>query len=175
MKNSFRNSLTSLNIIQYIFKGQLGLFFYRSTYVDSAWSFGFSSQPQRPMTSEGFLYQILSITIIFLILEKNQVFPFSMLIAKQGNYWYHLYNVFGMTSRTRSQYSTTRLSRRRYKMKNRFGIIYRLKICLEIPCCQVTFTLFRHRTSQHIPIYVGISKSSRLKLWVCSLLHGLFL
>ena len=25
------------------------------------------------------------------------VFPFSMLSSKQGNYWYHVYNVFGMT------------------------------------------------------------------------------
>ena len=32
-----------------------------------------------------------------LILEKEPVFPFSMLSAKQGNYWYHFYNVFGMT------------------------------------------------------------------------------
>ena len=45
-----------------------------------------------------------------------------MLNAKQGNYWDHFNNVFGMTrsltvdwtgtSRTRSQHSTTRLSRR---------------------------------------------------------------
>ena len=32
-----------------------------------------------------------------LILEKEPVFPFSMLSAKQGNYWYHFYKVFGMT------------------------------------------------------------------------------
>ena len=60
----------------------------------------FSSPPQRPMTSdfEGFLYQILSITLfLLLILEKEPVFPFSMFSAKQGNYWYHFYNVFGMT------------------------------------------------------------------------------
>ena len=78
------------------------------------------------MTShvEGCINQILSITLIsYLFLEKEPVFPFSMLRAKQGNYWYHLYNVFGMTlfltgdwtgtSRTRNQHSTTRLSRRR--------------------------------------------------------------
>jgi len=42
------------------------------------------------------------------------------LSAKQGNYWYHFYNVFGMTrsltgdwTRTGCQHSTTRLSRRR--------------------------------------------------------------
>jgi len=32
-----------------------------------------------------------------LILEKEPVFPFIMLSAKQGNYWYHLYNIFGTT------------------------------------------------------------------------------
>ena len=61
---------------------------------------------------------------LILILEKEPVFPFSMLSVKPGNCWYHCYNVFGMTrsliriepgtSRTRSQHSTTRLSRRRY-------------------------------------------------------------
>ena len=30
-------------------------------------------------------------------LEKEPVFPFLMSSAKQGNYWYHFYNVFGMT------------------------------------------------------------------------------
>ena len=44
----------------------LFVFFLRSTFVGSAWSFVFSSPTQRPMTShfEGFLYQILSITLI---------------------------------------------------------------------------------------------------------------
>ena len=32
-----------------------------------------------------------------LILENEPVFPFSMLSAKQGNYWFLFYNVFGMT------------------------------------------------------------------------------
>jgi len=32
-----------------------------------------------------------------LILEKEPVFPFLMFSAKQGNYWYHFYNIFGMT------------------------------------------------------------------------------
>ena len=43
--------------------------------------------------------QIVSITFFcpILILEKEPVFPFSMLSAKQGHYWYHFYNVFGMT------------------------------------------------------------------------------
>ena len=43
----------------------------------------FSSLPQQPMTFdlEGFLSQ------------KEPVFPFLMLSAKQGNYWYNFYNV----------------------------------------------------------------------------------
>ena len=35
--------------------------------------------------------------LLILILEKEPVFPFSMLSTKQGYYWYHFYNVFGMT------------------------------------------------------------------------------
>ena len=31
-----------------------------------------------------------------LILEKEKVFSFLMLSAKQGNFWYYFYNVFGM-------------------------------------------------------------------------------
>ena len=31
-----------------------------------------------------------------LILEKEPVFPFWMFSAKQGNYRYHFYNVFGL-------------------------------------------------------------------------------
>ena len=34
---------------------------------------------------------------LILILQKEPVILFSMLSAKQGNYWYHFYNVFGMT------------------------------------------------------------------------------
>ena len=30
-------------------------------------------------------------------LRKSQYFPFWMFSAKQGHYWYHFYNVFGMT------------------------------------------------------------------------------
>jgi len=60
-----------------------------------------SSAPQRPTTSdfEGFLSQILSITFFVLsfIFQKEPVFPFLLLSAKQGNYWYQfVYNVFGM-------------------------------------------------------------------------------
>ena len=54
---------------------------------------------QWPPTSMDFLSQILSITFNFpiLILKKTPVFSFFMFCAKQGNYWYHFYNVFGMT------------------------------------------------------------------------------
>ena len=62
---------------------------------------GFSSPPQRPMTSdfEGFSIPDFIHYIYFpiLILEKEPVFPFVMFSAKQGNFWYHFYNVFGMT------------------------------------------------------------------------------
>ena len=75
--------------------------FYRSTFVRSAWSFVFSSPPQRPLTSniEGFFIPDFIHYIYFpiLILEKEPVFPFLMFSAKQGNYWHHFYNVFGMT------------------------------------------------------------------------------
>ena len=61
----------------------------------------FPSPPQRPMTSdsEGFLYQIFSITLFSYLnsWKKSQYFPFSMLSAKQWHNWYHFYNLFGMT------------------------------------------------------------------------------
>ena len=52
---------------------------------------------QWPPTLKDFLSQILSITFIFPLLILKKVFPILMFSAKQGNYWYHLYNVFGMT------------------------------------------------------------------------------
>ena len=59
----------------------------------------FSSPPQWPMTSdfERFLYQILSITLFSYLNLWERASTFSMVSAKQGNYWYHFYNVFGMT------------------------------------------------------------------------------
>ena len=61
----------------------------------------FSSPPQQSMTSDfdGFSIPDFIHYIYFpiSILEKEPVFPFSMLSAKQRNYWYHFYNVFGMT------------------------------------------------------------------------------
>ena len=57
----------------------------------------FSSQPQRSMTSDFHprFYPLLFLSI--LILEKESVFSLILLSAKQENYWYHFYNVFGMT------------------------------------------------------------------------------
>ena len=56
----------------------------------------FPSPPQRPMTSDfegfsipDFIHYIYCPTII---LEKEPVFPFLMLSAKQGNYWLFLKN-----------------------------------------------------------------------------------
>ena len=61
----------------------------------------FSSPPQRPLISD---FEEISIPDFIhytfcpiLILQKEPVFPFFMLSAKQGNYRYHFYNVFGMT------------------------------------------------------------------------------
>ena len=61
----------------------------------------FSSPPQQPMTTDfkGFSTPDFIHYIYFpiLILEKEPVFPFLMFSAKQGHYWYHFYNGFGMT------------------------------------------------------------------------------
>ena len=61
----------------------------------------FSSPPQWPMTSD---FERIFYTrsyplhyFLILFLEKEPVFPFSMLSAKQVNYLYHFHNVFGMT------------------------------------------------------------------------------
>ena len=54
---------------------------------------------QWPLTSMDFYIRSYSLHyFLILILEKEQpAFPFSILSAKQGNYWYHFFNVFGMT------------------------------------------------------------------------------
>ena len=53
---------------------------------------------QWPPTSKDFYTRSdLLHYFLILILDKEPVFPFSMLSAKQGNYWYQFYNVFGMT------------------------------------------------------------------------------
>ena len=51
-----------------------------------------------PPTSKDFYTRSYSLHyFLSLILEKEPVFPFSMLSAKQGNYWYYFYHFFGMT------------------------------------------------------------------------------
>ena len=61
----------------------------------------FSSPPQRTMTSDfeglSIPYFINYIYFPILILEKEPVFRFLMVNAKQGNYWYHSYDVSDMT------------------------------------------------------------------------------
>ena len=96
-----------------------------STFVGSAWSFVFFI----PTTTTNdlrlrriFIPDIHYFFYPILILEKEPVFHFLVLSAKQGNYWYPFYNVFSMTRSltgdwTRdlphsNQHSTTRISRR---------------------------------------------------------------
>ena len=111
----------------------------------------FSSPPQRPMTSdfEGFSIPDFIHDIYFpiLILErKSQYFPFWMLSAKQGNYWYHFYNVFGMTRSLTGDWTrdhTTRLSRRwcssSYSLVSQIDVFIATKfITLFIHCSQLT-------------------------------------
>ena len=100
----------------------------RSTFVRSAWSFVFfipsRHNGQWPPTLKDFYTRFYPLHIcLILILEKEPVFPFSMLSAKQGNYWYHFITslvwrgpwlgIGPGTYRARSQHYTTRLSRRR--------------------------------------------------------------
>ena len=58
------------------------------SFVGSESSFVFSAPPQRPMTSdfEGFS-----------IPDFIHYIYFPILILEKGHYWYHFYNVFGMT------------------------------------------------------------------------------
>ena len=53
---------------------------------------------QRPPTSKEFFTRSYPLHyLLILILEKEPVFPFLMLSAKQWTFWYHFYTVFGMT------------------------------------------------------------------------------
>ena len=53
---------------------------------------------QWPPTSKDFYTRsYLLHYFLILILDKEPVFPFSVLSAKHGNYWYQFYNVFSMT------------------------------------------------------------------------------
>ena len=97
------------------------IFFIAFDFVGSAWSFWFfhpRHNGQWPPTLKFFYTRSYPLHyFLILILEKEPVFPFSMLSAKQGNYWYHSLVWRGPwlgiepgSSRTRSQHSTTRLS-----------------------------------------------------------------
>ena len=57
----------------------------------------FSSPPQRPISSDFEGFSIPDFIHYIFTLEKEPEFLFSMFSAKQVNYWYHFYNVFGMT------------------------------------------------------------------------------
>ena len=98
-------------------------FFKRSTFVGSAWSFSFfipatmaNDLRLRRISIPDFIHYIFCLS---LILEKEPVLPFLMLSAKQGHYTGTIFITSLVwwiepgTSRTRSQYYTTRLSRRR--------------------------------------------------------------
>ena len=93
-----KSSLTYYNIVDIAHLFWLFCFFsVRLLSVLRGHSF-FSSPPQRSMASnfEGFLCYPVHFCPIF-ILQKEPVFPFIIFSAKQGSYWYHFYNVFGMT------------------------------------------------------------------------------
>ena len=104
---------------------------------------------QWPPTSKDFYTRSYPLHyFLILILEKEPVFPFWMFSAKQGNYWYHFYNVFAMTRsltgnwtwdlpHSRSQHSTTRLSRRRYKITVRTNRVNQLILCKIKLCIQL--------------------------------------
>ena len=76
-------------------------FFSVRLFVGSAWSFVFFIPTT---TANDLRVRRISVPDLIhyiyfpiLILEKEPVFPFLMLSAKQGHYLYHFYNVFGMT------------------------------------------------------------------------------
>ena len=77
------------------------LYFFSLTFIGSAWSICFFipiTTAQWPPTAKDFYTRSYPLHyFLILILEKEPGFPFSMLSDKQGNYWYHFYNVFGMT------------------------------------------------------------------------------
>ena len=88
----------------------------------------FSFPPQRPMTSdfEGFLSQILSITLFSYLnsWERASMFPFECSVLNKGTtgtifimslVWRSPWlGIEPRTSRTQNQHYTTRVSRRRY-------------------------------------------------------------
>ena len=75
--------------------------FYRSTFVGSAWSFGFfilATTANDLRLRRIFYPRFYPLHLISYLSswERASIFPLSMLSAKQGHYWYHFYNVFGM-------------------------------------------------------------------------------
>mgnify|MGYP000163888099 CR=1 FL=1 len=76
---------------------------YIRTFVSSAWSFVFfipatTTNDLRLRKISDFYTRSYPLHYFLILILKNEpVFPFSMLSAKQGNYWYHFYNVLGMT------------------------------------------------------------------------------
>ena len=89
---------TGLTSLAVYYNFLLFFFFYRSTFVGSAWSFIFfipaTTANDPPPTSKDFYTRSYPLHyFLILILEKEPVFPFLMFSAKQGNYWYHFYNV----------------------------------------------------------------------------------
>ena len=77
-----------------------GGFLASTFFVGSAWSFVFHTRHngQWSPTSKNFYATSYPLHyVLILILEEEPVFLFSILSAKQVNYQYHFYNVFGMT------------------------------------------------------------------------------
>ena len=86
----------------------------------------FSSPPQRPMTSdfEGFLYNYITLFSYLNSWERASIYPFQCSVLNKGTagtifitslVWRGPWlGIEPGTSRTRSQHSTTKLSRRRY-------------------------------------------------------------
>ena len=80
---------------------------------------------QLPPTSKDFYTRSYPLYyFLILIHEKEPVVPFSVLSAKQENYWYHFYNVLARSlTGDWTRDLSTRLSRRRYTP------IYKLSSC----------------------------------------------
>ena len=101
----------------------------------------FSSPPQRSMTSdfEGFLYQILSITLFSYLIswERASIFPFQCWVLNKGTtgtifitslVWRGPWlGIELRTFRTRSQHHITRLSRRRCRLQIKVNILFCVK------------------------------------------------
>ena len=66
--------------------------------VRGHWFFHPRHNGQWPPTSKDFYTRSYTLHyFLILFFRKSQYLPCSMLSAKQGHYWYHFYNAFGMT------------------------------------------------------------------------------